>query len=120
MHEAKDDRVSKIFTKISHHNSVSVIFLTQNLFYASKESRTIALNSHYLVIFKNPRDASQISYLARQMYPRKWKYLVEAFQDATSTPYSYLLLDLKSATEENQRVRANVFPEEVNYVYVPK
>jgi hypothetical protein len=120
MHEAKDDRVSKIFTKISHHNNVSVLYLTQNLFHANQHSRTIALNSHYLVLFKNPRDASQISYLARQMYPRKWKFLDEAFCDATATPYSYLLLDLKSATEENKRVRANVFPEEVNYVYVPK
>jgi hypothetical protein len=120
MHEAKDDRVSKIFTKISHHNSVSVLFLTQNLFHKSEHSRTIALNSHYLVLFKNPRDASQISHLARQMYPRNWKFLVDAFQDATSTPYSYLLLDLKSDTEENQRVRANVFPEEVNYAYIPK
>jgi hypothetical protein len=120
MHEAKDDRVSKIFTKISHHNSVSVLFLTQNLFHKSEQSRTIALNSHYLVLFKNPRDASQISHLARQMYPRNWKFLVDAFQDATSTPYSYLLLDLKSDTEENQRVRANVFTGEVNYAYIPK
>ena len=52
-----DDRVENIFTKLSHHKSVSVLFLTQNLFFKSKQARTISLNSHYIVIFKNARDA---------------------------------------------------------------
>jgi hypothetical protein len=34
------------------------------------------------------------------MYPRKSKLLVEAFKDATEKPYGYLLIDLKSDTEE--------------------
>ena len=66
-----NDEVSNIFTKISHHRNVSVMYLTQNLFYKSKQSRTMSLNAHYIVVFKNPRDATQISTLARQMYPGK-------------------------------------------------
>src|SRR6185436_6207776 len=66
MHEA-DENVEKIFTKYSHHNSVSVLFLTQNIFF--KNTRTMSLNSQYLILFKNPRDATQITHLARQMYP---------------------------------------------------
>lgn len=119
MHET-DDRVSQIFTRASHHKNVSVIFIVQNLFFGSKHSRTIGLNSHYIVLFKNARDAAQITYLARQMYPGKSSFMVEAFRDATSTPYSYLLIDLKPDTEENMRVRTNVFPEETAYVYLPK
>ena len=119
MHET-DDRVTKIFTKISHHNNVSVLYLTQNLFYGGKQNRTIGLNAHYLVLFKNPRDATQISCLARQMYPGKSKFMVEAFKDATSEPYSYLLIDLKADTEEKFRLRAQIFPDETNFVYVAK
>ena len=119
MHET-DDRVTKIFTKISHHNDVSVLYLTQNLFYGGKQNRTIGLNAHYLVLFKNPRDATKISCLARQMYPGKSAFMVEAFKDATSEPYSYLLIDLKADTEDKFRLRANIFPEEKNFAYIAK
>ena len=62
-------KVSELFTKGSHHRNLSVILILQNLFYRGKEMRTISLNSHYMVLFKNSRDASQINHLARQMYP---------------------------------------------------
>ena len=115
-----DSRVSDLFTKISHHSSVSVIFITQNLFFANKVSRTIALNAQYLVLFQNPRDASQITHLARQMFPGHSGLLTQAFRDATSQPYSYLLIDLKPDTDEKHRLRANIFPGETNFVYVHK
>ena len=114
------DSISNIFTKISHHRNVSIIFLTQNLFYKSKQSRTMSLNSHYIIVFKNARDAMQIATLARQMYPGQAKFLVEAFQDATKKPYGYLLIDLKATTIDRYRIRTNIFPDEVQYVYVPK
>ena len=81
------------------------------------------LNSHYIVLFKNPRDAAQIQYLGRQMYPNKSgsKFLAEAFKDATSRPYGYLLLDFKADTDEQLRVRTNIFPDDApQYVYLPK
>lgn len=119
MHET-DERVSKIFTRVSHHRNLSVLYLTQNLFYGSKQNRTISLNSHYLVLFKNARDATQISHLASQMYPGKSKFMVEAYRDATAKPFSYLLIDLKPDTEDRVRLRSNIFPDEQTYVYVPK
>ena len=78
-----NDSVSNIFTKVSHHRNVSVMYLSQNLFYKSKQTRTMSLNAHYIVLFKNPRDAMQVSTLARQMYPGQNKFLVEAFKNAT-------------------------------------
>jgi hypothetical protein len=97
----KNDDVLSIFTKYSHHRQISVMFLSQNLFYRSKQNRTISLNTQYLVLMKNPRDASQLATLARQMYPGRSKYLLEAFKDATAKPYGYLLIDLKVDTDEN-------------------
>ena len=115
-----DGIVTKLFTKASHHRNISVIYLVQNLFSKNKEHRTISLNAQYLVLFKNPRDASQITHLAKQMYPHAVKFLAEVFQDATSTPHSYLLVDLKQNTPEHMRLRTHVFPGEVQYVYLRK
>ena len=115
-----DDSVVKIFTKISHHKSVSILYLTQNLFYKSKQNRTISLNTHYMVLFKNVRDATQVTNLAKQMYPGKFKFMVEAFRDATSMPYGYLIVDMKPDLDDRFRLRTHIFPDELQNVYVPK
>ena len=107
-------RVTDIFTKHSQHRDVSVMFLTQNIFYGG--ARTMNLNAHYLVLFKNPRDASQITFLARQICPLK----IEAYEDATSNPYTYLVIDLKPATSDKMRLRSGVFPDDTHYVYTLK
>jgi len=112
--------VTNLFTKGSHHRNLSVIYIVQNLFNQNKEHRTISLNSHYLVVFKSPRDNSQIIHLAKQAYPARPKVLQEAFLDATSKPYGYLLLDFKQQTDENYRLRTQIFPNETTFVYVPK
>ena len=59
-----------------------MLYLIQNLSPKNKESRTISLNSQNMVVFKNPRDASQMSHLARQMYSGR----VEFVQEALKTP----------------------------------
>ena len=115
-----DERVTKIFTKISHHRNVSVLYLTQNLFYKGKHTRTISLNAHYLVLFKNVRDSTQIANLSRQMFPGKSNFMLEAFKDATMVPFGYLLVDLRPDTDERCRLRTGIFPGETHYVYVRK
>jgi len=115
-----DDRVTKLFTKGSHHRNISVMYIVQNLFGKNKEQRTISLNSHYLVVFKNPRDASHITHLAKQMYPGKLKYVQESFKDATSVPHGYLLLDLRQETPDHLRLRTDIFPPDHQVVYVQK
>lgn len=105
------------FTKKSHHRNTSIIYIVQNLF--DKQQRTISLNAHYLVLFKNPRDASQIGVLARQMYPGRSHFMQEAYADATSTPRSYLFVDLKPDTDDHHRLRSDIL-EGAGFVYVPK
>ena len=96
-----DDRVVDIFTKVSHHRNISVVYFTQNLFYKNKQTRTFSVNSHYIVMFKNARDATQVANLARQMYPGKSAFMFEAFKNATRAPYGYLLIDLKQELKIN-------------------
>lgn len=80
----------------------------------------MSLNAHYIVLFKNPRDAMRVATLARQTYPGQSTFLVEAFKNATEKPFGYLLLDLKADTDEQYRIRTNIFPDELQYVYLPK
>ena len=116
-----DGRVTNLFTKKSHHSDTSVIYLVQNLFPKNKESRTISLNSQYMVVFKNPRDASQLANLARQMYPGRGAFVQEAFADVTASPYGYLPIDMKQNTPDDMRLRTSVLPDDAHqWVYVPK
>ena len=61
----KDNRIVNLFTKGSHHRNLSVIYIVQNLFHQGKGNRSISFNSHYLFLFKNPRDKLQILTLAK-------------------------------------------------------
>ncbi len=118
----KSDVVLKYFTRGSHHESLSVILLTQNLFHQGTHSRTINRNSHYVAFFKNPRDQSSIEYLARQMYPKKSNILIEAYHDATSRPYGYIFIDLKQETNDDYRIRTNILPSDPTpaVIYIPR
>ena len=119
MHECKE-YTEKLFTKISHHKNLSVILLSQNIFHQNKHTRTISLNTHYMVLFKNVRDSSQITNLAKQMHPGNVAYLRDSYVDATSKPYGYLLIDLKADTDDLIRLRTDIFPGEIHYVYHKK
>lgn len=113
--------IVKLFTVLSHHTNSVVILLTQNIFPKKNLFRDISLNSTYIVLFKNPRDKSQISNFAKQFAPGKNGYIVEAFREATKRAYSYLLFDFEQNTPESIRVRSQVLPEEKPMVvWLPK
>ena len=80
----------------------------QNLFHQGKGSRSISLNSHYLVLFKNPRDKLQILTLAKQMYPGQTDFFINQYEEVVRRPFGYLLVDLKTTTQDNCRLRTNV------------
>lgn len=122
MRESSDESVIDLFTKNSHHLSASVVFICQNIFYKGKAQRDISLNSHYMCIFKNPRDRRQFTTLSGQVCPQNAAYMKEIFEDATSVPYGYLILDLTQTTPDHLRYRTNIFPDDKpsNIVYVPK
>ena len=73
------------------------------------------------MVFKNPGDVSQITTLAKHMYPGRVNIVKEAFADAKSTPYGYILVDLKQDTPEDIRLRTSILPDDaVQYVYMPQ
>ena len=110
----QDKRVSRLFRK-GRHNNLSFIYLTQNL--SHKNQREISLNSDCMVIFKNPRGKTQLRNLAKQFMPRKYTFLLWAFEDATKLPRSYLLMDMRPETDNKLRVCARTF-NDVSYPQV--
>lgn len=110
-----------LFCRQSHHKNISVIFIVQNiLFGGSKLFHTISLNSHYILVMKNPRDRNQISVLAQQVLPENARFIKEAFADATREPFHYLLFDLSQTCADNLRFRTKIFPcdSPQNIIYV--
>ena len=103
--------ISNLFTRGSHHRNISVILIAQNFFMRGKESRNISLNAQYVVCFKNPRDKSIATNIGRQMFPTKARKFQRIYEDATQTPFTYLLIDLKPDTQENVRLLTNIFNE---------
>ena len=112
-----DPKITKLFSVNRSHRSLSTICIVHNLFDQGTQMRTISLNTQYIIVFKNPRDNQQIATLARQMYPRKSQFLIEAFQDATKNPFGYLLIDLKPTTAEFLRIRTDITSTPIVYIH---
>jgi len=102
--------VADIFKKISHHRNISILYLTQNLFDKNKYARNISLNAHYLVLFKNCRDAGQFAFFARQMCLTCWKFAAEGYEDATSVPYGYPASGSKTRSRRTISSQDDFFP----------
>lgn len=121
MRESGDgDLVGDIFTRGSHHLNLSTILIVQNIFHKCKALRECSLNTHYMVIFKIPRDQTQVRTLSSQMFPRKSNFLNAALEDACiQQDRGYLVIDLRNDTPSDMRVRTSVFPGEQTIVYKP-
>ena len=118
MSEAKNSsELSNLFTKGSHHRNATIILILQNLFARGTAVRTASLNSHYTALFKNPRDAGQIRTYAQQIDGKNRKFIEDAFKDATSVPYGYLVFDFRQTTSDNVRLRTNIFKDEETVIY---
>ena len=99
----KDKRITDLFTEGSHHRSLSVISINQNLF--GNKDISQRRNSHFIILFKNPVDKLSVMTLARQMYPGHSEKFMTAFEKATKQPYGHLIVDLKPFTPEGQRLK---------------
>mgnify|MGYP001550399498 CR=1 FL=1 len=101
----KEKDLENLFIRTARHREIFVIFLTQNLFY--KGMRTKNINTHYLVLFKNPRDTLVIQTLSTQMAIPDRKAM---FHDATyNKPFGYLFFDFTQETPDELRIRTDIF-----------
>ena len=107
-----------LFCQYSHHLNVSVIFVSQNVFHAGKCSRSLTLNSHYFILFRNRRDINQISILGRQLFPGKQKEFLNAYKDAIKEPFGYLFVDIHPKSNEIISLRTDILSDVYSIIYV--
>lgn len=112
---ARNAWVQDLFTRLSHHKNMSIMWVSQNIYNQGKHMRTIALNCTHIILFKNPRDCQQIATLGRQL--GNSKLLQCAYSDATAKPHGYILIDLTQACPSKFMFRGNILPGENTIVY---
>ena len=112
--------VERMFVQLCHHKGLSVVYITQNMYQPGQRARTINLNATYLCLYHNIRDKLQVSCLGKQMYPRQTSMFMEAYEDSTKKKYGYLFIDLSPHSDNEYRLRTNIFPGEDTIVYYPK
>ena len=111
----------EIATVKSHHNLITCVLLLQNIFGGGKFSRTITLQSHYLIAMRSQRDQTQLATISRQIYPGKSRLLPEIMKDICSREkYAYLLIDISPHGVDKYRLRTGIFPDDLMQIYVPR
>ena len=108
-----------LFCVLSSHMNYTVFFLIQNVFGDSKRLRTISLNTHYFIIFKNSRHEMQVQILGRQLYPRSSDFFMSACKKAIIRDYGYLVIDIHPRSNPLYALRTNILPGETTIVYRP-
>jgi len=117
MLNVKNDFLDLLFTRGSHNWDVSVIFVTQSLF--GRDVKTARANSHYLVLMRKPSAQLQIRTIGQQLFPRRLNYFMDAYNDATKEPFSYLVINMHPNAPNELRLTSKIFPEEKHIIYLP-
>ena len=109
---------SKQFVKFAtagRPRGLNTIYIKDNLFHQSKLRRDVELQNTQIVLFKSPRDVLQINTLCQQL--GLGSQMKEWYQDATSTPYGHLLIDLTPKTVDSLRYCTTVFQFHQGFIY---
>ena len=100
------------FADINQHKSVIADdlmgSLTQSnvIFCICKHSRTMNLNTHYMINMRNPRDVSTMKVLGRQLGIEN--ALHEAYTDMHKMPYSYSVTYQHPSSDEQYKLLTNI------------
>ena len=65
----KSPYISVLFTAGTHHDKQSVVVLTQNYYQKGEICNTLRKNAHYVILFKDPGDMSQVKTMSWRMFP---------------------------------------------------
>ena len=71
--KGKELELLDLFTRHSHHQNITVLYLCQDMFPPGKYAKSISRNARYIVAFKNPRDQLGMKNLLHQAIPTSWQ-----------------------------------------------
>lgn len=114
---AKSDLVESLFVRGCHHMNITLILLTQQLFYPGTQRRTQSVNTTHYILMRNPAGADQVAILAKQRFPGKSKEFMSTYNKVISVPFAYLILDSDAKSDAKLMIRTGLFPEDDIIVY---
>ena len=100
--------LAPLFTVDGRHMNMSLVFLTQRMFVNDEYFRQISQNCDYFIVFKNPRNSSEIRTLAQQITPGSL-FLIKIYIEATKDPFSYLFINLTQECEREVKYLTQIF-----------
>jgi hypothetical protein len=103
------DRLVSIYTAESHHYSLTVFFLNQDLFF-NKKMRSVTLNTKIFILFGSRRGFNALF----AQLPEDTKWLKEVYQTATQEKYGHFVINLSGVTEY-LRFASNILDQYVTY-----
>lgn len=110
---AECDMLAGLFSKVSSHQDLSVLHITQNLFHQgsrSCNSGTIFRNTKFLVMFCCPMDNTVLNTVARRVSPKPSQR--KAFQDMLRRiveKYRYVVVTGDLSTPSEIKIRSDIF-----------
>jgi hypothetical protein len=117
MQECSDSKVvCDYFTKTAHHKNISVFMLTQNFYQQGKYQVTITRNANYIIVFKSPRERTQVAQLGRQLGNEA--EILSAYDHVSKKPNGYLLIDCTQNTPDQYRLRTDILNANRGIIYI--
>ena len=102
--------VASAFIMGSHHQKISLFFITQNLFPNCNTFRLMSANAHYYVLFHNQRNFRQVHTLARQIFVGKdLNRILSAYKRASETPRGFIILSFSPLLPKELTVITDYF-----------
>ena len=108
----EDKELLNLFTKHSHHQNITVLYLCQDMFPPGKYAKSISRNAHYVIALKSPRDQLGMRNLLLQAFPTCWQDMMDMYQKVTERPFGYTVLDLHPASDDRKRVFSHLLTHE--------
>lgn len=110
--------IEELFCQLSHHNSCSIIYTTQN-FFSSSRTKTIMRNTNYKVLFKDRSDKLSMRNIGIQIAPEMPNFLNFCFKELEKffphDVYRYILIDSHSQSPlQHFFVRSHIFPDKTS------
>ena len=114
-HESStSEYVLNLAVRDSHHKAITTVYVQHNLYQQNKFSKTIKLQTKYLVLFKNPMDMNQYKILGKQLFGEGFgQIVVNVFREISNGwAYPHLVLDKHPDSDPNICLISNIFPED--------
>lgn len=107
-----NDFLTSAFTRLSTHFNLSVIYITQNLFFKGQKasnSTTVYRNCKHLVLFESRNDKTVLSFIAQKIGHGR---AMRTFLEAALENFRYIVINFDLKRDKRIQFTADIFRED--------